>query len=191
MSWGSGSQGGVPRTQAPFVPVLPSPICLGQQSPHADHPLRANSSLVHPRYGQAPVVEELRKASGSPADADPHASCLFQSPPLKTTAASNTEILQGPTFVVSEVSGGWSQTIEALGLFLANSIPNCNSGRQVSLNSFGPIKEWGMRKCFRLVDTTHNSNTETSTAGQGIFRRPGAVHDNTQEISWESFCREM
>ena len=46
--------------------------------PHADHPPKANSSLVHPRYGQAPVVEELYKAL-----------------PKKMTAASNTEIFAG------------------------------------------------------------------------------------------------
>jgi len=43
--------------------------------------------------------------------------------------------------------------------------------------SFGPLKEWGRggreQHCCHLVDTSHNSNRETSAAGQGIFRRPG------------------
>ena len=44
---------------------------------------------------------------------------IFQawSPTLKMTAASNTAIWKGSTFVASEVSGGRSQMTEALGLF--------------------------------------------------------------------------
>ena len=59
---------------------------------------------------------KIQLVSRSPADADPYASCLFQSPPLTMTAASNTVVFKGSTFVASEVLVGRSQTTEALGL---------------------------------------------------------------------------
>ena len=110
----------------------------------------------------------------NPMDCSPPGSSvhgIFQalSPTLKMTAASNTAIWQGSTFVASEVSGGRSQMTEALG----RSSGTWLSKGQLWKAPWAPLQSRGMRKCCRLVDTPHNCNTETSAAGRGMFRRPG------------------
>ena len=120
---------------------------------------------------------------------------IFQarSPTRKMTAASNTEIWQGSTFVVSEVSGGRSQTTEALGL----SSGTWHSKWQLRKASFtkapsAPLKRVG--KCrsaatlwTHLITATLKPLLQGKECSEGL----GAVHDTrTQEIGWGRYPKE-
>ena len=176
MCRGSGSQGGVSRTRATCTRVAQSNLpgtTVSTRMPSPKNKFKPRASQISSSRCAGRALK-IQLGSRSPADAYSYANCLFQSPHLTMTAASKTVVFQGSTFVASEVLVGRSQTTEALGL----SSGTWHSKWQLRKASFtkapsAPLERVGNVECCHLVDTSHYSNTETSAAEQGIFRRLG------------------